>query len=93
MSQPHCQRTAAPAALRYVLVQRPQETTSKKKGQGKTSTKRLASAFELAEEEERAIAMPSSTAPAVLQQPALPLATAIRLGLRRVKTNGDTYLP
>ncbi len=72
--------------------------TSHKKGYRKAGIKRLASAFELAEEEERATAVPPSTAPAMLQQPAQPVQPApeaiiiTEVGLRLVDLTGDSLI-
>ncbi len=70
--------------------------TSHKKGHRKAGTKCLASAFELAKEEERATTIPPSTTPAMLQQPVqsvqpvLEAITTTEIGLQLVDLTGNS---
>ena len=62
---------------------RPKETLSHRKGTGKNSTKRPPSGFEIAEEEERVTAVPSSTTPPTLggSNQVIGIRTSTKLGL------------
>ncbi len=71
------------------------QTISHKKGHGKTSTKRLASSFELAAEEERSTTVqtvPPSIVPALLSH-VRPVQTSTEVGLLYVEADGDGYMP